>query len=187
MHLIIETMKRAYADRATFLGDPDQVKMPVAGLISKKYAAALRAEIDLQRARPSSEIRAGDAPSFEHPNTTHFSIVDGFGNAVANTYTLNLNYGVGLVAEGTGILLNNELDDFAAKPGSPNAFGLIGYDANAPGPSKRPLSSMTPTIVLRGGQPVLVLGSPGGPRIISAVLLVLLNRLAFGRDRKSVV
>jgi gamma-glutamyltranspeptidase/glutathione hydrolase len=179
MHLIIETMKRAYADRATFLGDPDQVKVPLAGLISKKYAASLRAEIDPKRARPASEIRAGNAPSFEHPNTTHFSIVDRFGNAVANTYTLNLNYGVGLVAEGTGILLNNELDDFAAKPGSPNAFGLIGFEANAPGPSKRPLSSMTPTIVLKNGKPYLVTGSPGGSRIITAVLQILLNVIDF--------
>ncbi len=175
MHNIIETMKRAYADRAQFFGDPDYVKMPVSGLMSKKYAAALRAEIDPNRARPSSEIRAGDAPSFDHPNTTHYSIVDRFGNAVANTYTLNLNYGVGLVAEGTGILLNNELDDFAAKPGAPNAFGLIGYDANAPGPRKRPLSSMTPTIVLKDGKPYIVTGSPGGSRIITAVLQVLLN------------
>ena len=175
MHLIIETMKRAYADRAQFFGDPDQVKVPIIGLMSKKYAAALRADIDPNRAKPSSEIRSGDAPSFEHPNTTHYSIVDRFGNAVANTYTLNLNYGVGLVAEGTGILLNNELDDFAAKPGAPNAFGLIGYDANAPGPSKRPLSSMTPTIVLKDGKPYIVTGSPGGSRIITAVLQVLLN------------
>ena len=175
MHYIIETMKRAYADRAQFFGDPDQVKVPISGLMSKKYAATLRAEIDPNRARPSSEIRAGDAQNFEHPNTTHYSIVDRFGNAVANTYTLNLNYGVGLVAEGTGILLNNELDDFAAKPGSPNAFGLIGYDANAPGPRKRPLSSMTPTIVLKDGKPFIVTGSPGGSRIITAVLQILLN------------
>jgi gamma-glutamyltranspeptidase / glutathione hydrolase len=179
MHNIIETMKRAYADRAQFLGDPDYVKMPLSGLMSKKYAAALRAEIDPNRARPSSEVRAGDAPSFEHPNTTHYSIVDRFGNAVANTYTLNLNYGVGLVAEGTGILLNNELDDFATKAGAPNAFGLIGYDANAPGPRKRPLSSMTPTIVLKNGKPYLVTGSPGGSRIITAVLQVLLNVIDF--------
>jgi gamma-glutamyltranspeptidase / glutathione hydrolase len=175
MHLIIETMKRAYADRAQFLGDPDQVKVPLSGLISKKYAEALRADIDPNRAKPSSEIRAGNAPGFEHPNTTHYSIVDQFGNAVATTYTLNLNYGVGLVAEGTGILLNNELDDFAAKPGAPNAFGLIGYDANAPGPSKRPLSSMTPTIVLKDGKPYIVTGSPGGSRIITAVLQILIH------------
>ena len=180
MHLIIETMKRAYADRALFFGDPDHVKVPISGLMSKKYAAALRAEIDADlRARPSSEIRAGDAQSFDHPNTTHYSIVDRFGNAVANTYTLNLNYGVGLVAEGTGILLNNELDDFAAKPGAPNAFGLIGYDANAPGPSKRPLSSMTPTIVLKDGKPFIVTGSPGGSRIITTVLQILLNVIDF--------
>ncbi len=179
IHNIIETMKRAYADRAQFLGDPDYVKMPLSGLMSKKYAAALRAEIDPNRARPSSEVRAGDAPSFEHPNTTHYSIVDRFGNAVANTYTLNLNYGVGLVAEGTGILLNNELDDFATKPGTPNAFGLIGYDANAPGPRKRPLSSMTPTIVLKDSKPYLVTGSPGGSRIITAVLQILLNVIDF--------
>ena len=175
MHLVIETMKRAYADRALFFGDPDQVKVPVVGLISKKYAAALRAEIDPARARPASEIRAGEASSFEHPNTTHYSIVDSFGNAVSNTYTLNLNYGVGLVAEGTGILLNNELDDFAAKPGAPNAFGLTGFEANAPGPSKRPLSSMTPTIVLKDGKPFIVTGSPGGSRIITAVLQILLH------------
>ncbi len=179
MHLIIETMKRAYADRALFFGDPDQVKVPLAGLLSKKYAAALRAGIDPRRARPSNQIRAGDAPAFEPPNTTHYSIVDGFGNAVANTYTLNLNYGVGLVAEGTGILLNNELDDFAAKPGAPNAYGLIGFEANAPGPSKRPLSSMTPTIVLKDGKPYLVTGSPGGSRIITAVLQILLNVIDF--------
>jgi gamma-glutamyltranspeptidase/glutathione hydrolase len=174
LHLIAETMKRAFADRAIFFGDPDQVKVPVSGLISKKYAAAMRAEIDPEHARPSRDIQAGNAPAFEH-----FSIVDAYGNAVANTYTLNLNYGVGLVAEGTGILLNNELDDFATKAGSPNAFGLIGYDANAPGPSKRPLSSMTPTIVLKDGKPFLVTGSPGGSRIITAVLQILLNVIDF--------
>ena len=179
LHLIVETMKRAYADRSLFLGDPDAVKVPIEGLMSKKYAEALRAAIDPQHAKPSNEIRAGEAPTFDHANTTHYSIVDSDGNAVANTYTLNLNYGVGLVAEGTGILLNNELDDFAAKPGSPNAFGLIGYDANAPGPSKRPLSSMTPTIVLKDGKPFLVTGSPGGSRIITAVLQILLDVIDF--------
>ncbi len=175
LHLMIETMKRAFADRAIFFGDPDHVKVPLAGLISKQYAEALRAEIDPARARPSTEIRAGNAPAFEHPNTTHYSIVDRHGNAVANTYTLNLNFGVGLIAEGTGILLNNELDDFAAKPGAPNAFGLIGFEANAPAPRKRPLSSMTPTIVLKDGKPFLVTGSPGGSRIITAVLQILIN------------
>ena len=131
--------------------------------------------IDRQRATPSDKIKAADPAGFEGNNTTHFSVVDRFGNAVANTYTLNLSYGVGLIAEGTGVLLNNELDDFAAAPGAPNAFGLVGYEANEPGPNKRPLSSMTPTIVLRNGKPFMVTGSPGGSRIITAVLQVLLN------------
>jgi gamma-glutamyltranspeptidase/glutathione hydrolase len=174
-HVMIEAMRYAYADRAHLLGDPDFVKAPVAGLISKRYAATIRARIDRARATPSDKIKPGNAAGFEGRNTTHFSIVDRFGNAVANTYTLNLSYGVGLIAEGTGVLLNNELDDFAAAPGAPNAFGLIGYDANAPGPNKRPLSSMTPTIVLKNGRPFLVTGSPGGSRIITAVLQVLLN------------
>jgi gamma-glutamyltranspeptidase/glutathione hydrolase len=176
LHLVVETMKRAYADRAQFLGDPDATKVPVSELTSKRYAARLRATIDPTRATPARDIRPGDLAPFEGANTTHYSVVDRFGNAVANTYTLNLSYGVGLVADGTGILLNNELDDFAAKPGAPNAFGLIGLgEANAPGPGKRPLSSMTPTIVLKDGRPVLVTGSPGGSRIITTVLGILLN------------
>ena len=135
-----------------YLGDPDSVKVPVAGLTSKSYAAALRAQIDpAARARFRRAIRAGEPAPPEGDNTTHFSVVDRDGNAVANTYTLNLSYGVGMVAEGTGVLLNNELDDFAAKPMAPNAYGLVGVDANAPGPGKRPLSSMTPTIVLKDG------------------------------------
>jgi gamma-glutamyltranspeptidase/glutathione hydrolase len=174
-HLMVEAMRYAYADRAHLLGDPDFVKAPVAGLMSKRYAAALRAKIDRQHATPSDKIKAADPAGFEGNNTTHFSVIDRFGNAVANTYTLNLSYGVGLIAEGTGVLLNNELDDFAAAPGAPNAFGLIGFDANAPGPNKRPLSSMTPTIVLKNGKPLLVTGSPGGSRIITAVLQALLN------------
>jgi gamma-glutamyltranspeptidase/glutathione hydrolase len=174
-HLMVETMRYAYADRAHLLGDPDFVKAPIAGLLSKRYAATLRAKIDRQHATPSDKIKAADPAGFEGDNTTHYSIVDRFGNAVANTYTLNLNYGVGLIAEGTGVLLNNELDDFAAAPGVPNSFGLVGYEANEPGPNKRPLSSMTPTIVLRNGKPVIVTGSPGGSRIITAVLQVLLN------------
>ena len=132
--------------------------------------------------RPSKDIRAGNPAGGEGDNTTHFSIVDRHGNAVANTYTLNLNYGVGLVADGTGILLNNELDDFAAKPGAPNAFGLVGGDANAPGPRKRPLSSMTPTIVLKNGKPFLVTGSPGGSRIITAVLQIIINVIDRGMN-----
>jgi gamma-glutamyltranspeptidase / glutathione hydrolase len=173
--LMVEAMKRAYADRATFLGDPDKVSAPVARLISKDYAATERAGIDPQHATPASAIRGGGAAQPEGHNTTHFSIVDRFGNAVANTYTLNFNYGVGLVADGTGVLLNNELDDFAVKPDVPNAYGLIGFAANAPGPGKRPLSSMTPTIVLKDGKPFLVTGSPGGSRITTAVLQVIVN------------
>ncbi len=176
MHLVIETMKRAYADRAQHLGDPDFTRVPVAGLTSRKYAASLRETIDRERAKPSSEIRPGDPAAYEGDNTTHYSVVDRFGNAVSNTYTLNLSYGNGLVAAGTGVLLNNEMDDFAAKPNAPNAFGLVGLNAaNAPGPGKRPLSSMTPTIVLYKGRAVLVTGSPGGSRIITTVLQMILN------------
>lgn len=178
LHLEIEAMKRAYADRALYMGDPDAVKMPVAGLISKQYAASLRATIG-DRATPSAEIRPGKPADFEGRNTTHFSVIDRDGNAVSNTYTLNFSYGLGLVADGTGVLLNNELDDFTAKPGASNAYGLIGYSANLPGPGKRPLSSMTPTIVLKDGKPVLITGSPGGSRIISAVLQVIVNVLDF--------
>ncbi len=182
LFLMIEAMKRAYADRAQFLGDPDTVTMPVARLISKSYAAAWRATIDPAKATPASAVRAGGSLEPEGHNTTHFSVVDRFGNAVANTYTLNFSYGVGLVADGTGILLNNELDDFAAKPDAPNAYGLIGYDANAPGPGKRPLSSMTPTIVLKDGKPFLVTGSPGGSRITTAVLQVIVNVIDRGMN-----
>ena len=180
VHLVVEAMRYAYADRAHLLGDPDFVKAPIAGLLSKKYAATLRAKIDRQRATPSDKIKAADPAGFEGNNTTHYSVIDRFGNAVANTYTLNLSYGVGLIAEGTGILLNNELDDFAAAPGAPNAFGLVGYEANEPAANKRPLSSMTPTIVLRNGKPLIVTGSPGGSRIITAVLQVLLNVVDYG-------
>jgi gamma-glutamyltranspeptidase/glutathione hydrolase len=177
LFLMIEAMKRAYADRALFLGDPDKVKAPVAHLISKDYAATWRATIDPVRATPASAVRAGGTVTAEGRNTTHFSVVDRFGNAVSNTYTLNFSYGVGLVADGTGILLNNELDDFAAKPEVPNAYGLVGFTANAPGPGKRPLSSMTPSIILKDGKPFLITGSPGGSRITTAVLQVILNVL----------
>ena len=180
-HLMVEAMKRAYADRAVYLGDPDFVRVPTKGLISKSYARIISKNIG-ERATPSTEIRNGDPIAAEGDNTTHFSVVDRFGNAVANTYTLNLSYGNGLVAEGTGVLLNNELDDFAAKPGAPNAFGLVGATANAPAPRKRPLSSMTPTIVLKGGKPYLVTGSPGGSRIITTVLQIIINVLDHGMD-----
>jgi gamma-glutamyltranspeptidase/glutathione hydrolase len=175
LHLMIAAMQRAYADRAVFLGDPDTVKVPVAGLTAKSYAAALRAQIDPERARPSSDIHPGEPAPREGDNTTHFSVVDSEGNAVANTYTLNYSFGLGMVADGTGILLNNELDDFAVKPMAPNLYGLVGGDANAPGPGKRPLSSMTPTIVLKDGKPFLVTGSPGGSRIITTALQVIVN------------
>lgn len=178
LHDMIEAMKRAYADRAVFMGDPDAVKMPVAGLISKNYAASLRAQIG-ERAIPSAQIRGGKPADFEGRNTTHFSIIDRDGNAVSNTYTLNFSYGLGLVAEGTGVLLNNELDDFTSKSGTANAYGLVGYDANLPGPGKRPLSSMAPTIVLKEGKPFLITGSPGGSRIITAVLQIIVNAIDF--------
>jgi len=177
LHLMIEAMRRAYADRATYLGDPAMVTAPLTRLMSKRYAATLRAGIDPERATPSEQIRPEAAPQREGVNTTHFSVVDRYGNAVANTYTINFNYGVGMVAEGTGVLLNNELDDFAAAPATPNASGLLGGDANAPAPGKRPLSSMTPTIVLKNGKPLLVTGSPGSSRIITAVLAIIVNTI----------
>jgi len=183
LFLMTEAMKRAYADRAWFLGDPDIVHVPVEQLIAKRYGAQWRATIDPLHATPADEIRPGAGMiAAEGRNTTHFSISDQFGNAVANTYTLNFSYGVGLVAAGTGVLLNNELDDFAAKANTPNAYGLLGFAANAPGPGKRPLSSMTPTILLRDGKPYLVTGSPGGGRIINAVLQVIVNVIDRGLD-----
>ncbi|MDP2411618.1 MAG: gamma-glutamyltransferase [Pseudolabrys sp.] len=179
LHLLIEAMKRAYADRALFMGDPDAVKMPLAGLMSKPYAEALRKSIG-ERATPAAELRAGKPADFEGRNTTHFSVIDRAGNAVSNTTTLNFSFGLGLVADGTGVLLNNELDDFTAKEGASNAYGLVGFTANLPGPGKRPLSSMTPTIVLKDGKPFLVTGSPGGSRIITTVLQVISNVIDFG-------
>lgn len=175
VHRMAEAMKLAYADRSEYLGDPDFVKVPVAGLTSKAYAKDLVARIDLNRARPAAEIKPGQPQRHESEQTTHYSVIDRDGNAVAVTYTLNFSYGSGIVAAGTGILLNNEMDDFAAKPGVPNAYGLIGGDANAVGPGKRPLSSMSPTFVLKDGQPVLVTGSPGGSRIITTVLQLISN------------
>ena len=180
--LMVEAMKRAYADRAFYLGDPSTVENPVTRLTAKNYAAQWRATIDPTHATPASMIHTGGSVGGEGRNTTHFSVVDRFGNAVSNTYTLNFSYGVGLVAEGTGILLNNELDDFAAKPDSPNAYGLVGFSANAPGPGKRPLSSMTPTIVLKDGKPFLITGSPGGSRIITTVLQIVVNVIDRGMD-----
>ncbi len=180
LHEMAEAEKLAYADRAAFLGDPDSVTVPLKGLTSKAYAATLRAKIQPDRARPAADIRPGEPQRYESDQTTHFSIVDADGNAVSNTYTLNFSYGSGLVAEGTGVLLNNELDDFAARRDAPNAYGLLGGDANAPGPNRRPLSSMSPTIVLKDGKVALVTGSPGGSRIITTVLQIIVNVIDHG-------
>jgi gamma-glutamyltranspeptidase/glutathione hydrolase len=186
LHVMIEAMKRAYADRARYLGDPAFVNAPISTLVAKDYAAKQRAGIDPDHATPSPAVFSPTPPR-EGSNTTHFSVVDNEGNAVSNTYTLNFPYGVGLVAEGTGVLLNNELDDFTAAPGASNAFGLVGFEANLPGPGKRPLSSMSPTIVLKDGKPVLVTGTPGGSRIISTVLQVIVNVLDYDMDVASAV
>jgi gamma-glutamyltranspeptidase/glutathione hydrolase len=181
LHLLIEAMKRGYADRARYLGDPAFVNAPLDVLLTRDYAAKQRASIDPERATPAAEVTSAPQPR-EGSNTTHFSVVDSQGNAVANTYTLNFSYGVGMVAEGTGVLLNNELDDFTAAVGASNAFGLVGYEANLPGAGKRPLSSMSPTIVLKDGKVVLVTGTPGGSRIISTVLQIVVNVLDYRMD-----
>jgi gamma-glutamyltranspeptidase / glutathione hydrolase len=182
IHLMAEAMKLAYADRSEYLGDPDFVDVPQAGLTSKEYAAELRRTIDRNRARPADEIKPGDPAPYESSETTHYSVMDKAGNVVSNTYTINFSYGSGRTAAGTGILLNNELDDFAAKPGVPNAYGLIGGDANAVEPRKRPLSSMTPTIVMKDGEPFLATGSPGGSRIITTVLQIVMNVIDHGMN-----
>ena len=177
-----EAMKLAYADRSEHLGDPDFWKVPAAGLTSKGYAETLRKRINRRRARPATEIGPGEPQPFESNETTHFSVMDREGNVVSNTYTINFSYGTGIMAPGTGILLNNEMDDFSAKPGVPNAYGLIGGAANAIEPAKRPLSSMTPTIVFKDGQPFLATGSPGGSRIITTVLQVIMNVVDHGMN-----
>ncbi len=182
VHYMTEAMKLAYADRSEYLGDPDFVKIPLKGLISKSYASELAASIKPQQARPGKDIRPGRPQPYESDQTTHYSVVDKAGNAVAVTYTLNTNFGSGIVARGTGILLNNEMDDFSAKPGVANAYGLVGGDANAVQAGKRPLSSMTPTLVLKDGKPVLVTGSPGGARIITTVLQQVVNHIDFGMN-----
>ncbi|MFK5102404.1 gamma-glutamyltransferase [Glaesserella parasuis] len=182
IHHLAETMKLAYADRSEYLGDPDFVKVPAKGLTSKEYAKSLIQGIDEEKARPASDIKPGQPQSYESDQTTHYSVMDKEGNAVAVTYTLNLNFGSGIVAEGTGILLNNEMDDFSAKPGVANAFGLIGGDVNAVEGKKRPLSSMTPTLVLKEDKPWLVTGSLGGARIITTVLQSILNTVDHGMN-----
>ena len=177
IHHMAESMKLAYADRSEYLGDPDFVKIPVTGLTSKAYANERVKTIDDNKARLSSNIKPGKPQPYESDQTTHFSVMDKAGNAVAVTYTLNLNFGSGIVVEGTGILLNNEMDDFSVKPGVPNAFGLVGGTANAIEAKKRPLSSMTPTIVMKNNKPWLVTGSPGGARIITTVLQSVVNTI----------
>ena len=179
VHYQIEAMRYAYVDRNSYLGDPDFVTNPVDRLTDKAYAAQIRAVIDPNRAAISKELRPGVAPH-EGSNTTHYSIADRWGNAVAVTYTLNDWFGTKITAAGTGVLLNNEMDDFTAKVGVPNLYGLVQGQANAIAPGKRPLSSMSPTIVNKDGKPVLVLGTPGGSRIITAVLLTLLNTIDYG-------
>ncbi len=181
IHLMSEVMRRAFADRSELYGDPDFVKVPLDSLLDPTYLAQRRAEIDLTKATPSIDVKSGVSPK-EGNNTTHFSVVDAEGNAVSNTYTLNTGYGSGVTVAGAGFLLNNEMDDFAAKVGVPNAFGLIQGERNAVGPGRRPLSSMTPTIVAKEGKLVLVLGSPGGPTIINTVLQTMLNVLVHKHD-----
>jgi len=182
-HLMTEAMRRAFADRAEYMGDTDFVKVPVAGLIDKEYASKLRSSIALNRASTSAEVRAGTPAGHESEDTTHFTVVDAEGNVVANTYTLNNSYGSAAVAKGTGILLNDEMDDFAAKPGTPNMYGLIQGERNAVAPKKRPLSAMTPTIVLRkDGSFWFTVGTPGGPTIINTVFCVITNVVDHGMN-----
>ncbi len=182
-HLVAEAMRRAFADRAEYMGDADFVKVPVAGLIDKAYAERQRSTINLNRASTSAEVRPGRPTGYESEETTHFTVVDAQGNAVSNTYTLNTGYGSGVTARGTGILLNNEMDDFAAKPGTPNIFGLVQSERNAVAPRKRPLSSMTPTFVLRKeGTLWFAVGSPGGPTIINTVLQTIINIVDHGMN-----
>ncbi len=179
IHRVVETMKYAYADRSKWLGDPDYFDVPVKALTSKGYAASIRAKINVNKATPSTEISPATKLPEESHDTTHFSVMDKDGNMVANTYTLNFTYGNGMAVAGAGFLLNNEMDDFSAKPGSPNAFGLLGGEANSIAAGKRPLSSMTPTFVFKDGKPFMATGSPGGSRIINAVLQVVLNVVEF--------
>lgn len=181
-HVLTETMKRAYADRSKHLGDPDFFDVPVKGLTGTAYAAQIRAGINLARATPAAQIAPVTAFPRESTQTTHYGVIDREGNVVSNTYTLNYSFGSGIAVPGAGFFLNNEMDDFAVKPGVPNAFGLVGDEANAVGPAKRPLSSMTPTLVLKDGVPWLATGAPGGSRIITVVLQLVLNTTVFNMN-----
>ncbi len=187
-HVVAETMRRAFADRAEFMGDPDFASVPVAKLMDKSYAAVRRASIDLTKASNSREIGHGDIPGAESMDTTHFTVIDADGGVVTNTYTINDLYGSRVTAKGTGILVNDQMDDFAARPGKPNMFGLIQGEKNSVQPGKRPLSSMTPTIVLRkDGSFWFALGARGGPRIISAVTQSVINVIDFGMDIQAAI
>jgi gamma-glutamyltranspeptidase / glutathione hydrolase len=182
VHYMAEAMRRYFADRSEYMGDPDFYHVPVAGLLNPRYIAELRSKIDRDHVTASASFGPGKPGAYESSETTHYSIVDAEGNAVAVTYTLNNSYGSAVTATKLGFLLNNEMDDFAAKPGTPNLFGLVQGEANAIQPRKTPLSSMTPTIVLRDGKLYLVVGSPGGPTIINTVLEVLVNVIDFGMN-----
>ncbi|GAB7531362.1 gamma-glutamyltransferase [Pseudomonas sp. 3A(2025)] len=186
MHYQIEAMRHAYVDRNSYLGDPDFVKNPVEHLLDKKYAAKLREAIDPQKAAISKDLAPGVAPH-EGNNTTHYSIVDKWGNAVSVTYTLNDWFGAGVMASNTGVILNDEMDDFTVKVGVPNMYGLVQGEANAIAPGKAPLSSMSPTIVTRDGKTVMVVGTPGGSRIITATLLTMLNVIDYGMNIQEAV
>ncbi len=187
INVMAEAMRFAYADRSEFMGDPDFVKVPLETLIAKEYAERLRGRITAGKATPSDQVRPGTSFVKEGTNTTHYSVVDRWGNAVSITYTINDYYGSAAAVDGAGFLLNNEMDDFAVKPGVPNLYGLIGGDANAVEPYKRPLSSMSPSLVLKDGQVLAVLGSPGGPRIITTVLQVMLNLIDHGMTLREAV
>jgi gamma-glutamyltranspeptidase/glutathione hydrolase len=187
IHYLAEVMRRFFADRSEYMGDPDFVRVPVAGLLDPTYLARRASTIDRERATPSESVKPGRPSGAEALETTHYNVVDADGNAVAVTYTLNGGYGSGVTVPGLGFLLNNEMDDFAAQPGSPNMFGLVQGEANAIQPNKRPLSSMVPTIVLRDGKLFMLVGSPGGSRIPSAVLQVILNVIDFGMNAQDAV
>jgi gamma-glutamyltranspeptidase / glutathione hydrolase len=186
VHVMTEAMRHAYRDRNTYLGDPAFIDNPIERLLSAQYAETTRAQIQPKRATASTAL-AGEATADEHATTTHYSIVDHFGNAVSVTYTINDDFGAKVIAANTGFFLNDEMDDFTAKPGVPNMFGLVQGKANAIAPGKRPLSSMTPTLVLKDGKPVLVVGTPGGSRIITTVLEIIVNVIDYGMPLQAAV
>ncbi|HEY2480788.1 MAG TPA: gamma-glutamyltransferase, partial [Caulobacteraceae bacterium] len=183
VHLVAEIEKRVFADRAQYLGDPDFAKVPVAALLAPDYLARRARQIDPAKPSPTAAV----TPGLEKPQTTHYSIVDKWGNAVSTTYTLNGEFGSGEVVEGAGFLMNDEMDDFSAKPGAPNQFGVVGGAANAIAPGKRPLSSMTPTILTRNGRVAMVIGTPGGSRIFTAIFQVLVDAYDFHLPLKAAI